>query len=410
MYQRLIRLNMNVLVCITLSFMTMAGAMTSVRADWRETLEQARGQTVYWNAWGGDERINDYIAWVGEQVSARYDVTLKHIKINDAANVVASVLAEKSAGREQGGNVDLIWINGENFAAMKRNKLLQTDAWAEQLPNFRWVDVQGKPTVRLDFTVPTDGQESAWGMAQVVFMYDTASVAEPPRSMSALLDWAKAHPGRLSYPQPPDFLGTTFLKQALLELVADSTVLQRPADASDVAQVTAPLWAFLDQLHPHLWRQGRTFPSNGPAQRQLLGDGEIDFAISFTPGEASGAIAQGLLPDTIRTFVLAHGSLGNTHFVAIPFNATAVAGAQVVANFLLSPKAQVRKQDPRIWGDLTVLDINALQDSDQAAFAALDLGVATLTPAQLGATLPEPHPSWTEQLEQLWQARYASGQ
>ena len=33
------------------------------RTDWQAVLDEARGQTVYFNAWGGDEVINGYIAW-----------------------------------------------------------------------------------------------------------------------------------------------------------------------------------------------------------------------------------------------------------------------------------------------------------------------------------------------------------
>ena len=377
-------------------------------ADWNQILEQARDQTVYWNAWGGDERINAYIAWVGEQVSERYGVQVEHVKITDTASVVARVLAEKTAGRDSDGTVDLIWINGENFAAMKSNELLY-GPWAEQLPNYNLVDVS-KPTIAVDFTVPVEGLEAPWGMAQIVFMYESSTLPEPPKSMLAILDWAKVNPGRLTYPQPPDFLGSAFLKQALIELSTDPAKLQAPVrDDSEFETVSAPLWAWLDELHPHLWRSARAFPANGPAQRQLLADGEIDIAISFTPGEASGAIAQGLLPDSVRTFVLEGGTIGNTHFVAIPYNAKAKEGAQVLADFLLSPEAQARKQDPVHWGDVTVLAMNALSPAQRQLFTELELGIATLTPEQLGKTLPEPHPSWMERIEQSWQTRYASG-
>ena len=40
---------------------------TPAAADWQATLDAARGQTVYWNAWGGDERTNAFISWVGDQ-------------------------------------------------------------------------------------------------------------------------------------------------------------------------------------------------------------------------------------------------------------------------------------------------------------------------------------------------------
>jgi putative thiamine transport system substrate-binding protein len=114
----------------------------------------------------------------------------------------------------------------------------------------------------------------------------------------------------------------------------------------------------------------------------------------------------GELPSTVRSFVFPRGTLANTHFVAIPFNAAAKAGALVVADFLISPEAQAAKQDPRVWGDPTVLDLAALDAADRARFDALDLGVATLRPEALGPALPEPHPSWMERLEEAWKIRY----
>lgn len=384
------------------------GTGQSLANDWQTIVDEAQGQTVYWNAWAGDERINDYINWVADTLEERHGVSVRHVKVTDTAEVVSRVLAEKAAGQDSDGSVDLVWINGENFAAMKANELLY-GPWAESLPNYRYVDVVGKPTVQVDFTVPVDGLEAPWGMAQLVFMYDAEGLPEPPTSMQALGAWAAANPGRFSYPQPPDFLGSTFLKQALIELLEDPELLQSSTEGVDVDAVTAPLWAYLDALHPHLWRSGRVFPQNGPAQRRLLADGEVVMALSFHPPEASSAIAQGELPDSIRTFVLEAGTIGNTHFVAIPYNAAHKAGAQVLANFLLSPEAQARKLDPAYWGDFTVLDLEALPEEERQRFEGIDLGVATLSPEELGEPLPEPHPSWMEAVERLWQARYGAG-
>ena len=377
-------------------------------SDWPSMLKAAKGQTVYWHAWAGETRINDHISWIGKTVKDRYGVTLVHVKIEDAAAVVAQVLAEKVSGKTSGGSVDLIWINGENFAAMKRQQLLMPAAWADKLPNFQYVDVAGKPTVISDFTVPTDGLEAPWGMAQLVFYHDTARTPEPPKSAAALLEWAKRNPGRFTYPQPPDFTGSTFIKQMLLEMVEDPAVLQKPVSDADFAAVTAPLFDWLDALHPHLWRKGRAFPQNASSLRQLLADGETEIAFSFTQSEASSAIARGELPDTVRSFVFDGGTIGNSHFVAIPFNANAKAGAMVVADFLMSPDAQIEKQKPNVWGDFTVLDVTNLPESDRARFAAIDLGVATLPPSELGAALPEPHPSWMTELEKAWTSRYGA--
>lgn len=395
---------MRFLIAVLAAFLSFT--LPAQAADWDEIVAKAKGQTVFWNAWAGDERINAYIDWAGDQVRARYGVTVQHVKVSDTAESVARVVAEKVAGRTEGGSVDLIWINGENFAAMKRNDLL-FGPWTDDLPNYRYVDTENKITTTIDFTVPVDNLEAPWGMAQFVFMHDTADVKSPPASVAGLLDWAKANPGRFAYPQPPSFIGTTFLKQVLIELAPDPDALLQPV--ADFDAVTAPLWDYLDALHPALWRRGEVFPQDAPTLHRLLDDREVSIAMSFHPAEASGLIAEDKLPDTVRTFVLENGTIGNTHFVAIPFNAKAREGAMVLANFLMSPEAQIRKQDPDVWGDFTVLAKDKLSAEAQAAFAALDMGIATLSPSALGATQLEPHPSWVAALEEAWGRRYASG-
>ncbi|PKR55903.1 ABC transporter substrate-binding protein [Thalassospira marina] len=373
--------------------------------NWDAVVKQAQGQTVYWYAWGGEPRINDYIAWAGKQVQERYGVTVKQVKLADTADAVSKVVSEKAAGKNDGGAVDMIWINGENFAAMKRNDLL-FGPWVEQTPNFKYVDVTGKPTTVNDFTVPTDGLEAPWGMAQLSFFDDTSRVETAPRSAQELLAWLQNHPGRFTYPQPPDYMGSSFLKQVLTELVADPAVLQKPTSEADAQKVLAPLWTYLAKLQPVLWREGKAYPANGAALRAMMADNEIDIGFSFSAAEVSAAIANFELPDTVRSFVFDGGTLGNTNFVAIPFNASAKAGAVVLADFLMSPQAQLRKQNPEIWGSFTVLDMNKIPEADRKAFDALDLGVATLSPAEMGNVLPEPHPSWMELVESEWQKRY----
>ncbi len=397
---------MRTLLAAALATMTALSATAEPDpTNWEAVKEEARGQTVYWNAWGGSDTINSFIDWIGDQVNATYGVTLEHVKLSDTAEAVSRVVAEKSAGKDSGGAVDMIWINGENFASMKRQDLL-FGPWVEAMPSWANVDVAGKPAVISDFTVPTDGLEAPWGMAQVVFYYDTARLETPPTTMADLEDWAAENPGRFTYPQPPNFLGGTFLKQALIEFVPDPAVLQKPVEEADYDAATKDLWAFMEGLTPNLWRSGRAYPQNESRQIQLMADGEIDLAISFNPNEASNAIANFELQDSVRSFVMDAGSIGNASFVAIPYNANAKAGAMVVANFMMSPEAQAMMQDPNVWGLGTVLDLSKLSDEDRARFDKLELGVATLPPDALGDTLPEPHPSWMVRLEEDWTERF----
>ncbi|WP_237220246.1 ABC transporter substrate-binding protein [Salipiger sp. CCB-MM3] len=409
MFRRLMRQSLPLSLAATLASAGFAAAETPNAqvdpADWPAVLAEAEGQTVYWNAWGGAENVNAFIDWIGDLAQEQYGVTLEHVKLSDTAEAVSRVLAEKGAGKDAGGAIDLIWINGENFAAMKRQGLL-FGPWSEELPNWQLTDPETNAALTADFTVPTSGMESPWGMAQLVFYHDTARLPEPPRSMAALAEWAAENPGRFTYPQPPDFLGSTFLKQALIELTPDPEVLSAPVTEADYEAATAPLWDWLDALTPNLWRQGKAYPQNAQRMIQLMADNEIDIGFEFNPNAASNAIANFQLPESVRSFVLDGGSLGNASFVAIPYNANAKAGAMVIANLLLSPQAQARMASPDELGFGTVLAMEKLSDDDVRLFDEIPVGIATLTPEELGPTLPEPHPSWMEKLEEGWTARY----
>lgn len=384
-----------------------ASAATPEPADWEQVLREARGQTVYFDAWAGDPQINSYISWTAQQMQSNFGVTLTHVKLSDTAEGVSRVLAEKLAGNQEEGTVDLLWVNGENFATMKANGLL-FGPWAEQLPNFALVDADRHPEMREDFTIAVEGFEAPWTRAQLVFYYDSAVLDTPPRGMRELLQWTKTNRGQFTYPRPPVFLGSTFLKQALLELAVDSTPLYRPVVPEQFASITAPLWEFLDALHPQLLRAGRSFPGGGTEMRRMMGDGEISLAISFSPSEANSGIMAGELPSSVRSYVPSGGSIGNVSFLAIPFNAQAKAGAMVLANFLLSAEAQAHAYDPQVMGSATVLSMDRLSSAERALFEAVEPGPATLAPEALGNTLREPHPDWMDALERAWIERYGA--
>ena len=370
-------------------------------ARWDATLEKAKGQTVYFNAWGGSDNINKYVKWAGDEVKKRYEVNVELVKITDAGEVVKRIKTEKEAGRNEGGSVDMMWVNGENFRALKTNGLLH-GPWAESIPSWEFVDTN-KP-VRKDFSETTDGLEAPWGTAQLTFIADKNVVAEPPRSAKELLAFATKNPGRVSYPKPPNFHGTTFVKQLLSELIEDANLLATPVDEKSFAEVSQPLWDYLDKLHPVAWREGKAFPANNAEMHQKLADGELKLSLTFNPNDAANLVAKEQLPPSTYSFGFTNGTIGNVHFLAIPFNAKAKEGAEVFANFLLSPEAQVRKADITVWGDPSVLDASKLTEAQQAIFNKRAPGSLT----EVNPTLAEPHATWVGALEAEWLKRYGS--
>ncbi len=377
-----------------------APAVTHITPTWQQTLTQAKGETVYFNAWGGSQEINDYLLWANTQLQQRYGVTLKQVKVTDIAETTQRLLAEKTAGKNSGGSVDMVWINGENFRSMKQNGLLY-GPFTHQLPNWKYVD-KSLP-IDKDFSEPTQGLEAPWGVGQLVFIYDPETLKNPPKSFKALLALAQQHPGKISYPKPPEFHGTGFLKAALLELTTDKKALyqplQLPQDQALFDRVTAPLWHYLDQLHKVAWHQGKQFPAGTAETVQLLDDQQLLLAITFNPNAAAAAIANGNLTDKAKTYAFNAGALTNIHFLAIPWNANAKAGALVAINFLLSPQAQARKADTNLWGDPTILNPQAFKQLsapyNQQSFKPY--------PA-----IAEPNPTWLAAIEQQWQQRYGN--
>ncbi|MHB0776499.1 ABC transporter substrate-binding protein [Halomonas sp. WWR20] len=371
-------------------------------ADWAEIRAQAVGQDVYFHAWGGSGPINAYLRDQARLAEREDSIQVHHVRVEDIAESVGSLLATETAGREAGA-IDVLWLNGENFRALKAHDLLW-GPFVAILPNAKFIE-DGLGEV--DFTVPVEGLEAPWGRAQLTLMADTALVESAPRSMQALRAFAEAHPGRVTYPQPPNFHGTTFLKQALMELSATPELLASPVpDRATFERVTAPLWEYLQALHPLMWAQGKRQPDSAQAMERMLANREIWLALTFNPNEVANARLAGRLPATVEPYQPTAGSVGNVHFLAIPRSAPHKAGALVWINRLLSPQAQLKKADPHVWGDPTVLDIEKLPAAIREAFATLGDVPGYLAESQRAPLLPEPHPDWSDALEAEWQRRY----
>jgi putative spermidine/putrescine transport system substrate-binding protein len=387
---------------VLLAFMLICGVSSGRAAEspaFAEMVRQARGSEVKWFMWGGSTTINSWVdGYVAKTMKERYGITVRRVPA-DAAVFVNKLLAEKQAGAGK-GTMDLLWINGENFKNARENDLLYGPITAD-LPNFALVD---PASVEFDFGYPVKGYEAPYGRAQFVLEYDSAKAPNPPKNFTELKDWAKRNPGKFTYPKPPDFTGSAFIRQAFYAVTGGHQQYMAGFDKELYGRNSGLLWAYLNELKPFLWQQGRTYPKDIAALDTLFERGEVLINMSYHQASAQSKILQGRYKDTIRTFVMEDGSIYNTHFTAIPFNAPNRAGAMVLANFLLSPEAQLSKNDPANWGDFTALDLARLSGEEGQRFEALDLGAATLPLAVLGRhAVPEIPSDYLEHLENDWE-------
>ena len=380
---------------------TVALSAPATYENWDAVLAAAEGTTVNWFMWGGSETINAHVdAAIGAPLLAQYGITLNRVPA-DTADAVNKVLNEKAAGKDNGGSIDLIWINGENFRTLKEANLLYGPS-TDLLPNnglVNWAD----PAVAYDFGLAVDGYESPWASFQWVMEYNSASVDTPPTTFEELQTWVEANPGRFTYPALPNHVGSAFIRQLFYWAAGDSDIFLQEFDQQKYDEVAPKVWDYLNTIKPNLWRNGETYPEL-PAMTDLLANGEIDFSMEYDANRASTYIKQGLYPATIRTYILETGTLANVSYVAIPYNATNPAAAMVLANFLLSPEYQIALTDPvASLGWMMAIDPTRLSAEQQAQLAATPRGPATLPSATLSAgAAPEARASWVAPIEAGW--------
>ncbi|WP_300456789.1 ABC transporter substrate-binding protein [Desulfobacula sp.] len=370
-----------------------------LQIPFQQIAEQARNHQVRWYMFGGWAHVNAWVdTYVAGEMKKRYDIDLVRVPM-DAGIFINKLLNEKAAGKKT-GNIDLLWINGENFKNAKEAGLL-FGPFAQQLPNIRkYVDPE---SMAHDFGYPVEGYEAPYGRAQFVFEYDTAAVSAPPQTITGLNEWIRANPGSFTYPQPPDFTGSAFIRQLFYAVTGGHEQYLSGWDPDLFARKAPLLWNWLNAIEPFLWQKGQTYPKDSAFLDTLFSRGEVAFGMSYHPSHAQNKILEGSYPKSVRTFVMKDGSIYNTHFTAIPFNAPNKAGAMVLADFLISMDAQLSKYHPDKWGDFPALDLKRLNPKERKQFQSVDLGPATLGSDTLNpVAVPEIPSDYLEALEQGW--------
>ena len=346
-----------------------ASAPQAADRSWHDVRAQARGATVRLWMWGGDPQGNAYVDEVLAPAALdRLEVTLERVPVADTTDALNRVLAERQAGRED-GDVDLVWVNGDNFRTG-----LQAGAWlcgwSDRLPNMTYTDPDD-PLLASDFGTPVDGCEAPWSKAQFTLVYDAARVADPPTTLPGVLEWAEQHPGRFTYPAPPDFTGSVFVREVLTSVAGGASQVPAAFDQAAYDRLAPDLYRRLNELAPSLWRQGATYPRDSTALDRLFAEGEVDMTMTYGPATLTGLVEQGTFPATTRVLRLVDGTVGNASFLAIPSTSPNRSAAMAVANLALSPEQQAVKADPAVWGQFTVLDATRLPARGRAAFAEL---------------------------------------
>lgn len=367
--------------------------------SFEELKDAAKGSTVTFYGWGGDELLNKWLDDVFAPVmKEKYDITMERVPMD--IDQILSQLSGELQSNEEEGSIDMIWINGENFQSAKENNMLY-GPFVDKLPNVQeYVDTKSED-VTLDFAFPIEGYEAPYGKAQMVLIADTAVTPELPKNTDELLEFVKENKGKVTYPALPDFTGSVFVRNIIFDICGVEQFLDMEADKETVKAAIEPALEYLRQLNPYLWNEGKTFPDSSTTLDNMFSDGEVVLNVTYDAFSTSVKIADGTYTDTTQSFQFDKGTIGNTNFMAIAKNSPNKAGAMVAINEMISPQIQADRYDT--LKVLPVVDYEKLTDQQKEAFDKVDLGKGNIPQEELlSKRLPEMPAKLVPVIEEIW--------
>lgn len=315
--------------------------------------------------WGGSNEINKFMDdVVVPKIKKDKGIDVNRVPIVDIKDVVNKLVIEKQAGKKN-GVVDILWVNGENFKTLKDADVLE-ESILEKVNNRKYLKAS---TTKKDFGEEINGMEVPFGEAQFNFIYNTKAGDVPFQNFDGLKEYVKKNPGRFTYPNVTNFTGSAFVRNMVIDRLGYENIEKMTSD--ELKEQLNSVWDELNEIKPYLWREGKTYPESEGKVDLLYSTGEIDIAMGYTINKVNSKIESGSFPETSKSFLLEKGTLFNNHYLAIPKNSTNKEKAIEVIDVLISPEVQLLKQEPKNWGDFTVLDMESLSKEERDKFLAL---------------------------------------
>lgn len=365
-----------------------------------EIVKKAEGTSVNLYGWGGDDKRNQWLDdYIIPKMKEDYDIDVNRVGM-DIDEILNLMVAEKDS---EDGDVDVVWINGENFENAKKNGLLFGPI-TQVLPNFNdYVDGEDEG-IKYDFGEPVENMEAPYGGAQFVFMYDSSKIDNPPKNAEELLELAKANPGMISYASLPDFTGSAFVRNIISDIQGYEDFMDKDLTKEELRKMLKPTIDYLNELKPYLWNEGQSYPADNPTLTNMFADGELIMAMSYNPNAASTGVVDGQFNENVRTAVFDKGTIANTHFLAISKGSSNKDAATVLINLILSPEAQISKADPEVLGDLPIIDYDKLTDEQKKMYDEIPSGEYTLSTKELEEhRIPEMPANIVPLIEEIWE-------
>ena len=392
---------------------------------WDQILEEAKGQTVTFLAWGAggaDAFVQQYWDQLKTYVADNYEITLEPVEYAQAE--YEKIGTDIDNGGEP--TYDLFWYLGSMIAPFRAKDGLFANEWVSKLDCYKYLNASD-PFVAFDGVNNTDNMEAPFQGCQPSLVYSQdkwshglawdateGNVNGLFHNFAELAQWVKKHPGKFSYMDltgAGSFHGVLFLKAILSELTTDGnggwktvydeaddaatrrTKIQANIDAwwdwsnSDECteeafyEKASYAWAFLNELKPNLLQgdNGPLYIATAPEMMQYVIAGDLACTFTTCTSIASRVEAS---PDAYMAnpaIFMLQTSVGYWDYNVIMKNSPSKAAAMVVCNAMLEPEQQILAFETT--GNGYNIDLAKLDADQQAEFKAALEELGALSPS-----------------------------
>ena len=368
----------------------------------------ARGKEVTFYGFGGNEQANK---WVDEVVAPamkkKYDIKVKRVPM-DIDNILNKLVSIKQSGKT--GNIDVIWINGENFYTAKREGLLY-GPFANKVPSFKNLMYTNGHYSKYDFGTPIKGYEVPYGTAQLTFFGRPGDFDNHfPDSAQQLLEYAKAHPGKLTYTAPPEFTGSAFVRNVICNIVGYKRVYDAPATKAGMYKAIKPGLDYLNELKPYLWKQGKTYPTTTAQLDKMYAAHQINMDFSYSPTHGAVERDEHQFSADTQPFFFKKGNIANESYLAIANSSANKDAALLLINEMTSESAQVKKAEAKYGYSLPPFDYSKLTPQNRQKLESLYTNKGVPSDQELRShQIPEVQAKKIAIIESLWKEHVLHG-
>jgi putative spermidine/putrescine transport system substrate-binding protein len=350
-------------------FVALLVVLAAVAATMTSSSNAATKKTVTINLYASGD-VNVQSLWQKYLIPG-FEKTNKGIKVNlifsEHGTQDTTTLARIGAAVKQRKWPGIDLVDGGLVTTLAIDGLTQPVAKATA-PNVKNVDSK--------LLTPVKGAAVPYRGSSVVLAYDSKNVATPPKTLSALLAWIKAHPGKFTY-NSPNSGGSGY---AFAETVVDSTLSQgtltqmQQGYVPDLETQWKQGFDLLHSLNQYVY-QG-VYPNGNQAILDLLAKGQIWVAPVWSD-QSLTALKTGALPATVKLTQISNPSMtGGAAYLGIPKTAKNKVDVYKFVNYVLSPAAQT--QIINVMSGFPAIPLKLMPQAIQNKFA--DVSANSLRP------------------------------